>query len=153
MKTVIKAGDNLGGLLKIWAVPASDLVVSGNEVTFTNTTNIYEIYCSPDTMEFSEPKEVTEAGTHYNTVISGFIPQDNAAMQEALAYIEPRKWVVLFIDGNGKTKLAGTPVNPLRFTADLTSATDTTGRAGCRVQFFGKTLARAIFVNNPFAVA
>jgi len=151
MKTVIKAGDNLGGLIKIWAIPADALSVSGDEVTLASTDNAYQIYCSPDSMEFNEPKEVTEAGTNYNTVVGGFVPQDNATLQEALEYIEPRKWVILFIDGNGKYKLAGTPMNPLRFTAELTSGTDTTGRAGCRIQFFGKTLARAIFVNNPFA--
>jgi hypothetical protein len=151
MKTVIKAGDNLGGLIKIWAIPADALSVSGSEVTIVSDTNVYQIYCSPDSMEFNEPKEVTGAGTHYNTVVGGFVPQDNATLQEALEYIEPRKWVVLFIDGNGNYKLAGTPTNPLRFNAELTSGADTTGRAGCRIQFFGKTLARALFVNNPFA--
>jgi len=151
MKTVIKAGDNLGGLIKIWAIPNDVISVSGEVVSITSDTNVYQLHCSPDSMEFSEPREVTDAGTHYNTAIGGFIPQDNATLQEALAYLEPRKWVVLFTDGNGKTKLAGLPMNPLRVSAELTSGNDTAVRAGCAIQFFGKTLARAIFVNNPFA--
>ena len=150
MKQLNKPSDNMGGLLKIWAVPNTDFYVSGTTVTFTDTTNIYEFYCSPDSMQFSEPKKLTDAGTHYITTVGGFIPKDNQELQEALTYIEPRKWVIIYIDGNGDYKLAGTSGYPLRLSSELNSGRDTADRAGCNISFSGKTLARAQFIDNPF---
>jgi hypothetical protein len=150
MKQLNKPGDNLGGLLKIWAIPFGVFTTQGNTVNFSSRENIWEIYCSADSMEFTESSEVTPAGTHFNTVISGFIPQDNAALQEAIAYMEPRKWGVIFIDGNGNYKLAGNQTDPLRFTAEINTGKDIASRAGCSIQFSGKTKTRAISVNKPF---
>jgi hypothetical protein len=150
MKQLNKPGDNLGGLLKIWAIPFGVFTISGSTVNISNHTNTWEIYCSPDSMEFTESTEVTSAGIHYNTVISGFIPQDNATLQEAIEYMEPRKWGVIFIDGNGNYKLAGNQTDPLRFTAEINTGKDTASLAGCSIRFSGKTKTRAMFVNKPF---
>lgn len=150
MKAINKPGNNLGGLIKLWAVPKDDYSISGKTVSFNNTDNIYEIYCSPDSMQFTEPMEHTKAGIHYNTAISGFTPKDSEELQEALAYLEPRKWVVIFIDGNGDYKLAGARYLPLRLTPSINSGRNTADRAGCEIPFSGKTIARAVFIDNPF---
>ena len=73
------------------------------------------MYCSTDSMEFTKSSELTPAGTHFNIVISGYILQDKATLQEANVYLESRKWGVIFIDGNGNYKLAGNQTDPLRF--------------------------------------
>ena len=44
MLQIKKPSENMGGLLKLWAVPASVVVVTGKTVSFTETTSIYEIY-------------------------------------------------------------------------------------------------------------
>ena len=150
MKTIQKPNDNLGGLLKIWAVPFGVFTIVGNTVNISNHTNIWEIYCSANSMEFTESSELTSSGTHFNTVISGFIPQDNATIQEAIEYMEPRKWGVIYMDGNGNYKLSGNQTDPLRFTAEINTGKDTASLAGCSIQFSGKTKTRARFVNNPF---
>lgn len=150
MKHLNKPGDNMGGLIKIWAVPASDFLMNGTDVSFSSQDNIYEMYCSPDSMDFTENSEITPAGTHYNTTINGFIPQDNVALEEALAYIQPRKWVVIFMDGNENYKLAGSAFEPLRVNIELNTGKETANRAGCEIQFYGKTKARAVFINKPF---
>ena len=150
MKQLNKPGDNLGGLLKIWAIPFGVFTTQGSTVNFSSQENIWEIYCSADSMEFTESSELTPAGTHYNTIISGFIPQDNATLQEAIAYLEPRKWGVIFIDGNGNYKLAGNQTDPLRFTAEINTGKDTASLAGCSIRFSGKIKTRAMFVNKPF---
>jgi hypothetical protein len=150
MKELNKQGDNMGGLIKIWAVPNTDFSVSGTTVNFSSTDNIYEIYCSPDSMQFTEVKEITNAGIHYKTALSGFAPKDSVELQEALEYIEPRKWVVIFIDGNGRYKLAGTGAQPLQLAANLISGKNTADRAGCEIPFSGRTLSRAVFIDNPF---
>ena len=150
MKQLNKTGDNLGGLLKLWAVPFGVFTIQGNTVNFSSQENIWEIYCSADSMEFIESSELTTAGTHFNTVISGFIPQDNATLLQALEYIEPRKWGVIFIDGNGNYKLAGNQTDPLRFTAEINTGKDTASLAGCHFSFAGKTKNHSIFINHPF---
>ena len=150
MKTIQKPNDNLGGLLKIWAVPFGVFTIDGNTVNISNHTNIWEIYCSANSMEFTESSDLTSAGTHFNTIISGFIPNDHTTLQEAIAYMEPRKWGVIYIDGNGNYKLAGNQTDPLRFTAEINTGKDTASLAGCSIQFSGKTKTRARFVNNPF---
>ena len=150
MNTLNKPSDNLGGLLKIWAIPFSVFSVNGMNVSFSSDLNIWKIYCSPDSMEFIESDEVTPSGNHLNTVISGFIPLDNAKLQEAISYIQPRKWVVVFIDGNGNYKLAGNQTDPLRFTGEINTGKDTASLAGCSFQFSGKTKQRAMFINKPF---
>ena len=150
MKHLNKPGDNLGGLLKIWAVPFGVFTTQGSTVNFSSQENIWEIYCSADSMEFTESSELTPSGTHYNSVISGFIPQDNATLQEAIAYMEPRKWGVIFMDGNGNYKLAGNQTDPLRFTAEINTGKDTASLAGCSIRFSGKTKTRVMFVNKPF---
>ena len=150
MKQLNKTGDNLGGLLKIWAVPSGDFTFDGNTVNFISQTNIWEIHCSSDSMEFTESSEVNPAGIHYNTVISGFIPQDNANLQQAIEYLTPRKWAIIFMDGNGNYKLAGNQTNPLRCTTEINTGKATASLAGCSIQFSGKTKTRAMFVNKPF---
>lgn len=149
MKQLNKPADNMGGLIKIWAIPSDQVTVSGKTVTIASTDNVYELYFSPETMQHSEPAEQTDAGTHYNTTVKGFAPGITEDLEAALEYMDRRKWVVLFIDGNGYYKLAGSKENPLRLTTNVDTGQITSDRAGCEFIFFGKTLARAKFVDNP----
>lgn len=150
MKTINKPGDNLGGLLKIWAVPASVFSVSGTTVSFSATADIYEIYCTPESMEFDEPSERTVAGTHYNTQVSGFIPRDSSDVLEAMNDMERKPYVLIFKDGNGNFKLAGTASEPLYIDSSLNSGRQVSDRAGYSISFVGKTISRAVFIDDPF---
>ena len=150
MKQFNKPADNMGGLIKIWAIPADQVSVSGKTVTIASADNVYVVYCSPGTMRHSEPKEETRAGIHYNTAVKGFSPGITEDMEAALKYMDPRSWVVLFMDGNGDYRLAGTKANPLQLVTDLDTGQNTADRAGCEFLFSGKQILRARFVNNPF---
>lgn len=150
MKTVTKPGDNLGGLLKIWAVPHDVISVNNGVATISSDTNVYQLYCTPESMEFTEPKELTPAGTVYNTNIAGFIPGNGTDLQEALEYIEPRRWAVIFTDGNGNYRVAGATEYPLRANGEIRTGKQTAEANGCNMVFAGKTLARAKTIANPF---
>ncbi len=150
MKTLNKPGDNLGGILKLWAIPYGTFSTQGATINFINQDNIWQIYCSPESIDFSENSELSASGLIYNTELRGFIPQDNASLQTALAYLDPRKWAVIFIDGNGKYKLAGNQNDPLRFSSELNTGKETASLAGCSFKFYGKTKYRSVFINNPF---
>lgn len=150
MKQLNKTADNMGGLIKFWAIPSDQVSISEKTVTIANSENVYEVYCSPETMQFVEPSEKTNAGIHYNTTVKGFSPGLTEELDAALDYMDQRKWVVLFVDGNGNYKLAGTKENPLRLATNVDTGQDTSSRAGCDFVFSGKTLTRAKFVNSPF---
>ena len=150
MKTITKPGDNLGGLLKIWAVPTSVYSVNGKTVTISSTDNIYEIYCTPESMVFSEPSEKTDAGTLYNTSVSGFIPKDSKEVLDAINDMERKPYIIIFMDGNGNYKAAGTANEPLCISDNLNSGQQTSDRPGHQFEFSGQTLTRAIFIDKPF---
>ena len=150
MKTISKPLNNLGGLTKMWAIPYGEYSISGKTISISDSTYVYEIYCTPESMDFNEPKELSNAGIHYNTVINGFTPGNNEENLAAFEYIEPRKWVVVFKDGNGQYRAAGTQFEALRANVVSNLGKDTIGNSGYTFSFYGKTTSRAKFVDNPF---
>lgn len=150
MKQLNKPAENMGGLIRLWAIPADKVTLAGKEISIASAENVYEIKCSEDTMLHMEQSELTSAGTCYNTTVKGFAPGLNEDTEKALEYMNGRKWVVLMMDGNGFYKLAGSREVPLRLEARTDTGQNTVDRAGCEFTFFGKTLKRAISVNYPF---
>lgn len=152
MKQFNKPSDNMGGLLKIWAVPPSVITIGTNAVTFSSQTDIVEMYCSPGSMSLTEKQNKGKPGTSYKTELSAFIPKDTP---EALALIESmtgRRWVVVYLDQNEQYKVAGTVAIPLHVAFDLNTGSDTPDRNGHSVSFYGDQLSKAKFISDPFAV-
>ncbi|MBK6285808.1 MAG: hypothetical protein IPF54_26835 [Draconibacterium sp.] len=71
----------------------------GSAVNLLNQTNIWGNLLLRKFHGISETSELTSAGTHFNTVISGFIPQDNAHSPGSHNLLGTRKWGVIFMDG------------------------------------------------------
>jgi hypothetical protein len=149
MKHLNKPTDNLGGLLKIWAVPPTDINISSNSISFSSTQNIIEIYCTPGSLSFTEKESQEKYGTAYKNELNAFIPKDR---QETLAIINQmsgRKWVVILLDQNEQFKVAGTPEIPLRVSFDLDTGADTADRNGHSISFYGTQSSKAKFIQNP----
>jgi len=145
-----KPSDNMGGLLNLWAVPTSDFYVNGQNIVFSSTDNICQLYCSAESLAYKEASKRTRAGMHYNCSVSAFIPKDTQEIQRVLNKMEYRLYVVVFQDGNGNYKLSGSSFYPLRLSASLETGKQTSDRAGYKIEFSGETISRAIFINNPF---
>lgn len=150
MKYLNKPGDNIGGLIKLWAIPTSAFSTDNNIVNFSDRSNIYEIYCSPESMGYNEEIVTTTARNHYECSFEGFIPQNNASLRDALNYLIGRKWGIIYIDGNENFNLAGYPDDPLRFSYKLSTGKETSSLAGCSIQFFGKCKKPSLLIVNPF---
>lgn len=140
----------MGGLLKIWAVPPSEITIGINSVSFSTTDNIVEMYCSPGSMPLTEKETLSTAGTIYKTEIAGFAPKDSAEAQSIILGMTGRKWVVIVLDQNEQYKVAGTPTIPLRVKFDLATGADTHERNGHAVLFYGDQIWKARFIENPF---
>ncbi len=116
----------------------------------SDLTNVYQIYCSPESMAFKEPIVNDAAGNHYQPSLTGFVPKDTEDNLKAISYIEQRSWVILFMDGNGNFKVAGNRYEPLRVSFLADTKSQTSQRAGYSLRFFGNSTSRAAFVNYPF---
>ena len=150
MKTIAKPSDTLGGILKLWAIPQKDMYRSGKNLVISNTSNSYEIYCSPDTISLQQKPKVSSVGTSYNTNVSGFIPKFTEQLEAALSEMENISFNILFQDGNGNYLLAGDTFYPLKLNSEATLGKKTQDRSGCSIHFSGQTILRAQFVNFPF---
>lgn len=150
MKQLKKTGDNMGGVLRIWAIPPGVVSVSGKTVNISSDADVYELVCSEGTKGLSQKKEKTNAGTIYNIEVQGFLPKIEKELMDELPYLNNHKWVVLIIDGNGLPLLVGSSTYPLHFESEMDTGADTPQRAGVRFRFYRQTTEPAIVVDNPF---
>ena len=150
MKQLNKPSDNMGGLLKIWAIPPTDIIIGSNSVSFTSQDNIVEMYCSPGSMSFTEKESAEKAGTIYKTELNAFAPKDSDSARQIITGMTGRKWVVIYLDQNEQYKVAGTVEIPLRVSFDLGTGTDTPDRNGHSVLFSGSQISKAMFIEYPF---
>ena len=150
MKKIQKSLSNMGGLLKIWAIPANRYWLTKTTFIFQDPNLVYSIYCSPDSLEMSEPKTTGSAGSHYKTTVSGFIPENRQEVADAILEMEGRPFVILLLDGNGKYILVGTSFYPLRINLGFNPGKTTADLAGTSFSFEGITITRALIVDNPF---
>ena len=149
MKHLNKPSDNLGGLLKLWAVPPDDITISFNTANFRSTANIIEMYCSPGSISFTEKESQENYGLGYKNELNAFIPKDSPETQAIINDMTGRKWVVILLDQNEQFKVAGTPEIPLRVSFDLDTGADTPDRNGHSISFYGTQTSKAKFITNP----
>jgi len=151
MKTISKQSENMGGVLRIWAVPPSDISVSGNRVTILSDANIIDIYIQEDSASFTEEMSKSFAGTSYKVELSAIVPCDTPETHKQISDMERRcKYLVIYMDGNGNYKIAGTKPVPLRFSAKATTGSGTSGMNHFSISFTGTQRKRAVFIENPF---
>ena len=141
----------MGGVVRIWAVLPGDIIVTGNQITVNYDDNMVDIYTSPDTASFTEELSESFAGKSYKVAISGIVPCDNANTLREIQDMERRcKYLVIYQDGNGNYKLAGTTKVPLRFSAKATTGSGAASLNNYAISFEGSQRKRAIFIVNPF---
>jgi len=141
----------MGGVLRLWAVPPSDISVSGKQVTITSDTNVVDIYTREDSASFTEDLVTAFAGNAYKVEISAIVPCDTPDTLKQIADMERRrKYLVIYQDGNGNYKLAGTTKVPLRFSAKATTSAGAAGLNHYAITFAGIQRTRAIFIDTSF---
>ena len=150
MKKLNKPTDNLGGVLKMWAIPVADFYLTGDTISFSSIDDVVEIYCSPDSISYEETSDQSEAGIYYNVTIKGFVPSDSDESRKILSEMEQRPFAVVFCDGNQNYRLAGNGFYPLRMKFDFFTGRTTSERSGFEITFSGKTLNMVVSIQNPF---
>lgn len=150
MKQLNKPGDNMGGLLRIWAVPPSVISISGSTASMSSTTNVIAIYATPGTIGFSEKEVSGKPGQSYDIELVAVTPKDSQEARDILDLLDGRRWVVIYLDQNEQYKVIGTPETGLRVSTDLNTGKDTSDMNAYTLKFYGQQPNRAVFVGNPF---
>lgn len=153
---------NTGGVraLRVW--PASNVrlpAYTGSNLTTPLTLldkdNYADIWFMPDSAGFDEAEDFDAAGPFYKAQLQLVVLRDAPDLQQALAQLRAvRYFVVAYADGNGLTKLVGTPDNPLRLSAGLETGKRPGDRNGYPLTFAGLTPQPAPFyLTQPVGVA
>ncbi|MGI4762500.1 MAG: hypothetical protein ACRYF0_17445 [Janthinobacterium lividum] len=145
---------NVGGVraLRVWpasnvrplpAEPGSNLLLP---VQLLDPGNYADIWFQPDSASFEEPEADDAQSPFYKPNLQLVVLRDAPDLQEAIARLRAvRHFVAAYADGNGLTKLVGTPTHPLRFSAGLETGKKPTDRNGYPLVFAGLTPRPAPF--------
>ncbi|MDO7851576.1 hypothetical protein [Hymenobacter convexus] len=144
---------NVGGLLsgvRVWPVgnvlsypepvacvlPALPLRQAGNYA---------DLYFLADSAGYSEEPAEDAQGDFYQVKLPLLIAGDAPDVSEAVARLSGGRYLVAFLDGNGRTKLAGTPEWPLRLLIGTETGKKGTDRNALTFTFSGVLPVRAPF--------
>jgi hypothetical protein len=144
---------NSGGLLALRVWPASNVRLapySGVSLTvglrLLDPTNYCDIWFQPDSASFEEPEDRDAQGDLYKPTLQLVVLKDDPDLMEGIARLRAvRFFVAAYADGNGLTKLVGTPEHPLRFAAGLETGKRPADRNGYPLSFSGQTPQPAPF--------
>lgn len=156
-------GFNAGGLLGcVRLYPASNVravppLVAGSHVgglTLRDANAYLDVWFTPGSGEFEEPEDKDPAGFYYKPRLSLAVAKDDPELVASLALLrEYRYFVALFKDGNGLTKLVGSPDTPLVFAAALSTGQRPTDPNLYKLVLSGETSEAAGFFDTFVAVA
>ncbi len=93
------------------------------------------IYCTQETIGYSDDQTITDNGRVYDMAVIGFSPSDDAAKAAELEKLTGLgRVMVRFRDNARLTRVIGTPTEGLEFTYKLTTDTTVAGNRGYSLQ-------------------
>lgn len=143
----------VGGLLagvRLW--PASNVRTYGEPVgsvlpalELLDPENYADLYFMPDSASYAENGEDDAQGELYKVKLTLLVLGDAPDVSEAIARLAGGRYLVAFLDGNGRAKLAGTKEWPLKLLVDTE-----TGRKGTDRNALTFTLTGVLPERAPF---
>ena len=138
MKTITKQADNMGGVVRLWAIPPSDILLNENSPAITSVDKVVCLEITQDSAGAEFTPKHSFSGTTYLHGISGFIPGYSADTERImLDMIRQSRYVVVYIDSVGVPVLLGRPDIPIRFTATVGTGQSTSSLRGYKISFSG----------------
>jgi hypothetical protein len=151
MKTLSKPSDNLGGMLRLWAVPPSSVVsLSGGTLLLTGLDDITHLYLTPESTSAECLLKRSTAGLYYETAVNGFTPRIREEAGQLLGDMAGHCFVVVLLDGNGQYLVAGSPQEPLRFSYTAKTGQAVSDRNGYELTFERNCTTPIVQVADPF---
>lgn len=138
-------GNNLGGALRFNFINVNDVLSIPTPVNSVVSSAVVlkpgKVWSAGSatlgTMGYSEPSELTSAGTIYKKTFIAFCPEDNAANNDLFNANRNGQYIVDCTDSNGLRKLIGSIDEPLSFSSALNTKTNIPELAGTAISFYG----------------
>jgi len=151
------AEDNLGGVLLLYLVPDYNILTQEKNfstgiytLTFLDEDKNWLIYCTPESIAYTEEEDDSLGSKFFKCKLEGFIPNDTPTISNQLDLLRNRRFAVVFTDYNGRYKVAGSKTSPLRLSVSFSSQDRMSALRGRNITLEGDTFKGAAFVNNPF---
>ncbi|WP_226163831.1 hypothetical protein [Hymenobacter terricola] len=146
-------GFNIGGLLALRLWPVANVRACAEPVASVVTTalelvdplNYADLYFLPESAGYTEDPDDDVQGLLYKVKLPLLIAGDAPDVSEAVARLAGGRYLVAFLDGNGRTKLAGTPEWPLKLLIGTETGRKGTDRNALDFTFTGVLPERAPF--------
>jgi len=90
-----------------------------NTITLSDSQKWYYWHCTYNTIDASNSKSRSSAGSAYTHLIEGFIPRDHHEFVGMMELMRDMRFVALRKDGNGYYKLLGSVESPLEFSYEF----------------------------------
>ena len=156
MNSIQKEQNNLGGIAKIWVIPAA-LIYSlersetpGAYVAPAGCLeNAFEFWPVFQSASFDEEQGQQSAGHFFNQTVLFTIPKHSIYNSVALESLTGRLWAILILDQNSQYKLIGCRDYPLRMVANIKTGADISDLNHIAMKFSGQSPFRAVFVDKP----
>ncbi len=152
MKKVGKELENMGGVVRLWAVDKWNISLLGSAAMITNEDDVYCMNITQDTSGAVLNQKTDFAGTTFLHEITGYVSGYNKDSETYInQMIRIKKFVVIYMDSNGTLVMLGTPDIPIRFSADFETGETNTSKRGYKVKFSGNVHFPPLRLSeNPF---
>lgn len=143
----------MGGVIRLWAIPPSDITINGNSVVIDPADRVVAIEITQDTAGATIIPSTSFAGTTYKHEITGFSPgfdsETEAIMKEMMLQ---RRFVVIYTDAVDDLVVLGRPEIPIQFTAEFSTGFTSADKRGYKITFSGNVHYPPIRLSaNPFS--
>ena len=152
MKKVGKELENMGGIVRLWAVDRWNISLLGSAAMITTQDEVYCIDITQDTSGAAVNQKTDFAGTTFLHEITGYVSgYDKDSEININQMIRIKKFVVIYMDSNGTLVMLGTPDIPIRFSADFETGETNTSKRGYKIKFSGNVHFPPLRLSeNPF---
>ena len=152
MKKIGKELENMGGVVRLWAVDKWNISLLGSAAMITNEDDVYCMNITQDTSGAVLNQKTDFAGTTFLHEITGYVSGYNKDSETYInQMIRIKKFVVIYMDSNGTLVMLGTPDIPIRFSADFETGETNTSKRGYKVKFSGNVHFPPLRLSeNPF---
>ena len=152
MKKVGKELENMGGIVRLWAVDRWNISLLGSAAMITTQDEVYCIDITQDTSGAAVNQKTDFAGTTFLHEITGYVSgYDKDSEININQMIRIKKFVVIYMDSNGTLVMLGTPDIPIRFSADFETGETNASKRGFKIKFSGNVHFPPLRLSeNPF---
>jgi hypothetical protein len=136
---------NLGGVLRFNFVDVNDVLsipIPTNSILFSALSlkpgkQWYAGYGTLGTMSYTEPSELTSAGTLFKRLFVASCPKDGYTNSNLFNEMRNKQFLLDYTDSNGFRKLIGSIDEPLFFDSVLNTKSKMAELSGSVIRFYG----------------